>query len=309
MRRRATRIWPWSVDRAKVSVMIGVRLGGEEIWLEPEEWENWVRDGRIPPGAPVLLAGDRWVPAGRLEAYQALLRREPVPEAPSRPLIGEVIFPGRDLSATEVLILVNILVTGVLILVLGSDYTLTVREWTTDWWHEVHEERKFLWWIPTMFMHAGAGHLLRNMVSLLAGAGAVEFLLGRRWTYTVYLATGLGGMWLSYAGHGRPPLSIGASGAVFGLVGCVAGFLIRRHAMFTYRQRWKTRRVYLPLFIVLFLPSLLNADYLGHVGGLLTGILMGFLIPPHPRIVELARVDRMREDEEARGPGRTPEPG
>lgn len=279
--------------------MIGVQIQGEEIWLEAGEWENWVKDGRIPPDAPVMIGGGRWVPAGRLEAYQTLLRREAAPPKRSRPLLGEVLFPGKSISATEALILVNLLVAGILGLLLGNSYLMDIREWSSDRWHEVHEDRKYFWWLTTIFMHAGAGHLFRNMISLLAGAGAVEFLMGRRWAYTVYLVTGVAGMWLSYVGHGRPPLSIGASGAVFGLVGCTVGFIVRRQAMFTYRQRWKTRRVYLPLFVALFIPSLLNADYFGHVGGLLSGILMGYFIPPHQRVVELASEDAMAEPDDS----------
>ena len=102
-------------------------------------------------------------------------------------------------------------------------------------------------------------------------------------------------MFFSYIGHQGPPLSIGASGAVFGLEGCTAAFIARRYHMFTYRQRWKARRVYLPLFVVLFLPSLLNADYFGHLGGLLGGLILGTMIPPHQRVRDLAAEDTMEE--------------
>jgi rhomboid protease GluP len=276
--------------------MIGVRLDGEEIWLEPEEWEAWVQDGRIPSHALVLMSGNRWIPAGHLEPYKRLTAPQRTPARPKRrPLLGTVLFPGKDLSATEALILANLAVSFLLVITLGVDYMLKVREWTTDWWHDINEDRAVWVWIPTLFMHADAGHLLRNMVSLLAGAGAVEFLLGRRWAYVVYFITGLSGMWLSYIGHNGPPLSIGASGAVFGLVGCTVAFVARRYHMFTYRQRWKARRVYLPLFVVLFLPSLLQADYYGHVGGLLGGLVLGALIPPHQRVRDLAAEDTMAE--------------
>jgi rhomboid protease GluP len=126
------------------------------------------------------------------------------------------------------------------------------------------------------------------MISLLGAAGSVEFLMGRRWAFGAYVITGVAGMVLSYLGHDGPPLSIGASGAVFGLVGCTVTFIVRRYRMFSYRQRWKARRVYLPLFLVLFLPSLLQADYLGHTGGLLAGLILGAVIPPHRRVRDLS---------------------
>lgn len=283
--------------------MIGIRLEGEEIWLEPREWEVWVEDGRIPPDALVLVPGRGWIEASRLDIYRRTApegARFPEPPAPS---LREILFPRRGLSATEGLILLNLLVSMVLIVALGSRYTLTVRDWTTEWWYAVAGHRAYFYWLFTIFMHAGPEHLGGNMISLLAGAGAVEFVAGKRWTVVVYVLTGVVGMVVSYWGHSGPPLSIGASGAVFGLLGAVVAFLIRRHRAFSLRQRWKSRRIYLPLFVALYLPSLLNADYFGHVGGLVAGLLLGFFLPPHRRLREY--MERERRAAEADLPHQT----
>ena len=135
------------------------------------------------------------------------------------------------------------------------------------------------------------------MISLLAASSAVEFLAGGRWTLVVYLVTGLCGGWASYTGHGAPPLSVGASGAIFGLLGCAVAFIVRRRRIFNYAQRWKVWRVYVPLFILLFLPALGNADVHAHAGGFAAGLLLGFLIPPHERVARLAANDPMAEEE------------
>lgn len=277
--------------------MIGIRMDGDTIWLETEEWERWIQDGRIPPQALVQLAADRpWVRAGDLESYRSA-RGPAVAAVPADtgPGLRQVLFPRRGLSATESLILVNVAVTVALLFALGGNYLTLVRNWTADRWWDVTETHAYWWWLATIFMHAGPQHLGSNMISLLGAAGAVEFLMGRRWAYAVYLITGVAGMVLSYLGHDGPPLSIGASGAVFGLVGCTVTFIVRRYRMFSYRQRWKARRVYLPLFLVLFLPSLLHADYFGHTGGLLAGLVMGALIPPHRRVRELSERGALAE--------------
>jgi membrane associated rhomboid family serine protease len=281
--------------------MIGVRFDGDEIWLEAEEWERWVQDGRIPPQAWILVEGRGWVRASDLQVYRSAMRRSRPPRPPEPPKLRHVLFPRRGFSATEFLILGNVLVTVVLLFLLGSSYLAEVRSWTADWWRAVREDHAYGWWFVTIFMHAGPDHLGRNMVSLLAAAGAVEFLMGRRWALGAYVLTGVAGMAVSYWGHEGPPLSIGASGAVFGLAGCTVAFIARRYGTFTYRQRWKARRVYVPLFILLFIPSLLHADYWGHTGGLAAGLILGLLLPPHPRIRELAEVDAMGETEEAVG--------
>jgi len=135
------------------------------------------------------------------------------------------------------------------------------------------------------------------MVALLVAAGTVEFLVGGRWTLAAYLVTGLGAAWVSYVGHDAPPLSIGASGAILGLLGCTVSFIIRRRHMFNYAQAWKVWRVYVPLFVLLLLPVLVNADVHAHVGGFACGLVLGPWLPPHARIRELAAVDSLRDEE------------
>jgi membrane associated rhomboid family serine protease len=208
-----------------------------------------------------------------------------------------VLFPRRGLSATELLLAANVIVAAALLAAWGRDYAGTLRQWAGAAWESVHAHRAYAWWIPTLFLHAGPGHLAANMTSLLAASGAVEFLAGGRWALAAYLVTGIAGAWASYAGHGAPPLSIGASGAVFGLLGCTVSFLIRRRRMFNYAQRWKVWRVYIPLFILLFLPALVNADVHAHAGGFACGLLLGLWLPPHARVSTLAAIDSLREDE------------
>jgi rhomboid protease GluP len=199
---------------------------------------------------------------------------------------------------------VNLTVSAVLFIAWGSDYGLNLRSWTEDWWSAVRNERGYGWWLPTIFLHAGPGHLARNMIALVAASGAVEFLIGGRWALAAYLVTGLGAAWVSYLGHGAPPLSVGASGAILGLFGCTVTFVIRRRREFNYAQRWKVWRVYVPLFALLFLPVIANADVHAHAGGFACGLVLGLWLPPHPRVRALAVVDPLAEGdaEEAEGP-------
>ncbi len=224
-------------------------------------------------------------------------RSNPVVRPVTTDLRG-ILFPKRGLSATELLLAVNLLVAAALLLALGRDYGMILRQWTVGWWNAVRGERAYGWFLPTIFMHAGPGHLAGNMTALLAASGAVEFLVGGRWALAAYLVTGFGAAWASYVGHGAPPVSIGASGAIFGLLGCAVSFIIRRRRTFNYAQRWKVWRVYIPLFILFFLPVLANADVHAHAGGFACGLVLGLWLPPHARISNLAAVDPLRDDEQ-----------
>ena len=77
-------------------------------------------------------------------------------------------------------------------------------------------------------------------------------------------------------------ISVGASGAIFGLAGVMAMFLLRYYRRFSPRQRWRARRIYGPLVVLLVLPALIQADYYAHIGGFLTGLLLGAWVPVDP---------------------------
>ena len=188
-------------------------------------------------------------------------------------------------------------VAAILFATWGRDYSENLRQWASDGWHAVRVDRAYVWFLPTLFLHAGPGHLASNTTALLAAAGAVEFLAGGEWTLIAYLVTGLGGAWVSYAGHGASPLSVGASGAIFGLFGCALSFIVRRRHMFNYAKRWKVWRVYVPLFILLFLPAMVNADVHAHAGGFACGLLLGLVLPPHARIAYLGAIDALSDEE------------
>lgn len=221
-------------------------------------------------------------------------------DPPTRPSsnFGEILFPRRGVSATEFLLAANLLVAAVLLVVWGDGYRTHLRQWMQDGWHAVSAEGDYVRFLPTLFLHVDFRHLAANMVSLLAASGAVEFLAGGRWALGTYLVTGLAAAVTSYLDRGGPPLSVGASGAVFGLLGCTVAFLVRRRHMFNYAKRWKVWRVYIPLFILVFLPALANADVSAHAGGFASGLILGAVIPPHPRVPYLGKLDTLEDEPE-----------
>jgi membrane associated rhomboid family serine protease len=77
------------------------------------------------------------------------------------------------------------------------------------------------WWrlLTAPFLHAGLWHVGLNMLALWVLGGQLEPLLGRWHFVTVYLLSALGGATASYLFSSPTTLSVGASGAVFGLLG------------------------------------------------------------------------------------------
>jgi len=135
--------------------------------------------------------------------------------------------------------------------------------------------------VMPLFIHAGMIHLLINNYSLYVVGPFVERIYGYSRYVFLYVAAGIGGAIGSTVMSIRP--SVGASGAIFGLCGVMlaAGF---RHHEFIPRH-WKGlfgRGILLVILLNLALGFALHkwVDNWAHLGGLASGIVLGFLIPP-----------------------------
>jgi rhomboid protease GluP len=190
------------------------------------------------------------------------------------------------LSVTGIIVALNVAVFLVMVLFLGagwvdaSDLAPYIRygannaALTTDgqWWRL----------LTSMFMHFGILHLALNMWALLQSGRLVERLQGRTLYAITYLASGLGGGFLSMAWHGSKIWSAGASGAIFGVYGALLGYMLRE-------KQALPRTVFQPLLRSTLLFAGYNLVYGlsnpaidngAHIGGLVTGFAMGWLTAP-----------------------------
>ncbi|MBS0631184.1 MAG: rhomboid family intramembrane serine protease [Verrucomicrobia bacterium] len=138
------------------------------------------------------------------------------------------------------------------------------------------------WWrlLTSAFLHFGLVHLLLNMWALFSVGGLLERLLGRALYLLLYLASAIGGGLLSIAWNGDKLWSAGASGAVFGVYGGLLGYVLR-HKEALPRSVWKPLQNSALTFAGYNLiygaihPGIDNA---AHIGGLVTGLALGWLI-------------------------------
>ena len=127
-----------------------------------------------------------------------------------------------------------------------------------------------------MFLHIGIIHLLFNLAALAQVGPMVEELLGSGRMLVLYLGTGLAGNWLS-ARYGMYSVSAGASGAIMGLCGVVAGWgqrdgtSVGRNCR-NHMVRWAVYTVIFGVFV--------RGDNWAHCGGFLAGALPGLSIKP-----------------------------
>ncbi|RSK42366.1 rhomboid family intramembrane serine protease [Hymenobacter perfusus] len=136
--------------------------------------------------------------------------------------------------------------------------------------------------LSSTFLHGGVAHLLLNMSSLVFLGLLTERLTGSRRLLLVYLLCGVGGSLASLWWHTAGVNSVGASGAIFGLYGLLLATLVRRPAAFSRPERY-TVLLFVFYLMVSSLTGGLQAhttDNAAHVGGLLTGAVLGAALPP-----------------------------
>jgi rhomboid protease GluP len=137
------------------------------------------------------------------------------------------------------------------------------------------------WWrlLSSMFLHSGAVHLGLNMLSLYFLGSFVEAAFGRGRFLALYLLSGLsGGLAYLYFG-GFNVSAVGASGAIFGLLGGVLGYALRR-GTFSW-QNPLIRQLLILLALNLYIGfSVPNISNTAHLGGLAGGFAFGWLVAP-----------------------------
>src|SRR5215467_8948221 len=130
------------------------------------------------------------------------------------------------------------------------------------------------WWrlLTYNFLHGGVFHILMNMWCLWNLGALCESLYGR-WTYAaVYLITGVAGGLTSVAWNPHV-LSVGASGAIFGLTGAlIASFYLGEFSLSGISIKGTLSSLLFFAGFSLFLGKVApGVDNAAHIGGLVSG--------------------------------------
>jgi membrane associated rhomboid family serine protease len=137
------------------------------------------------------------------------------------------------------------------------------------------------WWrmSTATFLHVNLLHLAFNLTSLWTAAIFLEEVIGAKKTLVLYLALGLAASLVSFVWHTQTPpyvgSSVGASGAVCGLIGVALGFTLRRRNAARHVLR---NYVVWGVWILVIGFSGWRIDNAAHAGGLVGGFLAGLVV-------------------------------
>jgi rhomboid protease GluP len=135
------------------------------------------------------------------------------------------------------------------------------------------------WWrlVTAVFLHGGLIHIGFNMMVLMDIGPVVEEVYGAARFLFLYIATGVAGYLLSSVhglvslGGGHP--SVGASGAILGLIGLMIAITTKRGGMHMQQLRSRLVSWVVSIFVFGFLMS--AVDNWAHFGGLAAGFALG----------------------------------
>jgi rhomboid protease GluP len=137
------------------------------------------------------------------------------------------------------------------------------------------------WWrlFTNIFIHFGIIHLLMNMYCLYSISIYLEPMLGKIKFITAYVCTGILASVVSLWWHKTGVNSAGASGAIFGMYGVFLAMLISKLVPEAIRQQLlKSIGIFIFYNLVYGMKS--GVDNAAHIGGLLSGFMIGYCLVP-----------------------------
>ncbi|MGM9878270.1 MAG: rhomboid family intramembrane serine protease [Bacilli bacterium] len=180
------------------------------------------------------------------------------------------IFSQKKPIITYLLIVINIvmfLITAMLKInnIIDLDYYLGNN-------YVMVQNGEFYRLFTCMFMHANLIHLAFNMYALYVLGPQVERYYGKYRFIAIYIVSGILGSLFSGVFMSEYTLSLGASGAIFGLLGSIAYFTYYYRATLQGLLRSQVMPVILINLLIGFAMS--NIDVMAHIGGLIGGVLV-----------------------------------
>lgn len=193
--------------------------------------------------------------------------------------ISEFMIPTKDFFVTPILIVLNIFIFLLLFLqgygfmsVQGED----LMHWGANYGPSV---AKGEYWrlLTNIFLHGGFVHLAGNIYGLVMIGPLLEPVLGKAKFTFAYLATGVIASLSSIYWYDAI-VSVGASGAIFGLCGVLLALLATKTLVFEQELNSYLMGM-LGVFVGgnLLMGVMGNVDNAAHIGGLASGFILGLL--------------------------------
>jgi rhomboid protease GluP len=204
---------------------------------------------------------------------------------PSDSPVVRIPLPRARVIATWILLGINILVflasIGLSLLLTGRIGPHPIALFYLGWKDNLLISQGEYWrFITAMFLHGNIVHILFNGFALYVLGPEMERIYGTVRFLAVYFLAGLGGGIASYAFSPSP--SVGASGAIFGLIGGLAVFYYLGRNILGDAGRQQLQSMVVVILLNLFIGFGASGviDNYAHIGGLVVGAASGWMLAP-----------------------------
>ena len=180
---------------------------------------------------------------------------------------------------TVTLIVINIAVFFILTLFGDTEDAVFMLQHGAMYAPYVTEGHEYYRIFTCLFLHFGITHLLNNMVMLGALGWNLELEIGKIRYIIIYFGSGIIGNIISLCYDltlQQPAVSVGASGAIFGLMGALLYVVIANRGRLG-RLSGRGMLVMVALSLYFGLTSS-GVDNLAHIGGLVSGFLLAVVL-------------------------------
>lgn len=206
------------------------------------------------------------------------LRNNKSPKDDDLKNILEFFNPRGPNRATAILILLNIIVFVIMVFSGLNFVSPTPKELLEIGGNRRMEVLNGDYWrlITSIFIHGGVIHLFMNLIGLFIGGILLEGIIGKTKLFLSFLICGTFASLASILWH-ENTVSVGASGAIFGLYGLILAFTVFK--IYSNNMRgiaWMLLGLYAGVSLLLgFLGGIDNA---AHFGGLISGFVIGIIL-------------------------------
>ena len=180
---------------------------------------------------------------------------------------------------TTAIVLINVAVFVIMSLLGDPSSSRFMISHGGNYWPAILEDHEYYRLLTCAFMHSSVMHIFNNMLVLAYIGSYLERVLGRIKYVIFYLALCLGSSAVSAAWNyhlGEYAVSVGASGAIFGVVGAMLYIVLRNRGRLADLSAQR-----LCLFIAFSVYQGIASggiDNAGHIGGLVLGFVLGALL-------------------------------
>lgn len=175
---------------------------------------------------------------------------------------------------------IALVIINAVIFVLGSMFFPFIYTIGVMYTPSVLQDGEYHRLVTAMFLHQDINHLFNNMMILLLVGAIIENYLGHVAYGIMYMAAGIFGNLLSMAYEVRNEVtwvSLGASGAVMGIVGFLVVWLVINRKSLAQDKSMLFRLLFLLLFVIEACFFQQGANTIAHLGGFIAGFIFGII--------------------------------